>query len=381
MRFIFPAILLAIFCLPLAGCDQSADYKEIALSNEKFSSPLVLHFDRDGYDENQILQQQNGVDPSHYEQLMAAGNSVRPVYGSHPPYYPGCYEQYEPPGPPSNLDFLALDGRIGGYKFQSPNAVLFWALNHDVLAIYASKITYPNLGSNWEGNTKIWYCPVVNDKFAGGRFLPGNPQEPHHGTDLIVGNRTGVHWTFSNVYDADIPTKGKVKVFSGSFTYTINSTATDISFGSDGSASIKMFLDPDNGKWTIVDFPMHEPSITLNNAQAPAQIYMQLQNRTDIAADCAAAGKCRAWLGVVYRDLSTNGPAQITYVQAGSPAELSGAKVGDVIESANDAPIRTSADFNKMAGRFAPGAQLVLRLQRGGQPVSLDIKLGSHPAR
>jgi hypothetical protein len=54
-----------------------------------------------------------------------------------------------------------------------------------------------------------------------------------------------------------------VKVFAGTFSYRIDPLVPIVSFSGEGTATVKMFLNPDDGQWTIDKWEEHDPSITI----------------------------------------------------------------------------------------------------------------------
>lgn len=92
----------------------------------------------------------------------------------------------------------------------------------------------------------------------------------------------------------------------------------------------------------------------------------------------------RAWLGVRAIDLSPSaaelmgvkGGAQLTMVQAGSPAAAAGLQKGDVITSVDDHPIGDASDLVVELRRWSPGERVELRWQRGTTPDRAEITLG-----
>src|SRR5262245_58844669 len=62
----------------------------------------------------------------------------------------------------------------------------------------------------------------------------------------------------------------------------------------------------------------------------------------------------------------------VSEVEAGSPAERAGVRVGDLLQKINDRPILDILDY-----RFhSAAARLALSLEREGQPLSLKLRKG-----
>ncbi|MCB1030870.1 MAG: PDZ domain-containing protein, partial [Acidimicrobiales bacterium] len=92
----------------------------------------------------------------------------------------------------------------------------------------------------------------------------------------------------------------------------------------------------------------------------------------------------RAWLGVQVTDLSSTlakflgleSGAVITSVEPGSPAELAGLRVGDVISAVGNSPIRDASDLVTAIGAYRPGSETTVTKWSRGTTSKLDIRLG-----
>jgi hypothetical protein len=49
----------------------------------------------------------------------------------------------------------------------------------------------------------------------------------------------------------------------------MNSLVKGAVFSGEGTASVKMQLNPDNGQWTITDFRQHDPSLSFSGFSDP----------------------------------------------------------------------------------------------------------------
>jgi serine protease Do len=95
----------------------------------------------------------------------------------------------------------------------------------------------------------------------------------------------------------------------------------------------------------------------------------------------------RGWLGVGYEDVSqelaeafnleTPHGALINRVIEGSPAHNAGIRSGDVVVSFNEQVIRTSADLPYYVGLLKPGSHAMLDIIRNGNPMQLDLTIGT----
>ena len=108
----------------------------------------------------------------------------------------------------------------------------------------------------------------------------------------------------------------------------------------------------------------------------------------NVADQLKATGKVsRGQLGVVIQEVSydlakTFGldkatGALVAKVLAGSPAELGGLKVGDIIRSVNGNEVRSSSDLPMTISSLKPNQTVKLGVWRKGQMLDVEIKLGT----
>lgn len=71
------------------------------------------------------------------------------------------------------------------------------------------------------------------------------------------------------------------------------------------------------------------------------------------------------------------GGAEITSVTTGSSADVAGLKVGDVITRMGDSPIMNVADFMRCVLRQEVGATIAVMFKRGGEILTVDMKVGA----
>lgn len=110
----------------------------------------------------------------------------------------------------------------------------------------------------WGSITRSFQCLVNTDKMqalAAGQDIHGNLNIP-------VGQRICARWTFANSYQTATPGQGNVQVFSGTFAYTIKPLIQGVQFLGAGTATVKMYLSPDNGQWVMLSFTQHDPSVS-----------------------------------------------------------------------------------------------------------------------
>jgi S1-C subfamily serine protease len=96
-----------------------------------------------------------------------------------------------------------------------------------------------------------------------------------------------------------------------------------------------------------------------------------------LAADDPAPGesKQRGYLGITVEDADPSG-ARITSASDGSPAAAAGLKVGDLIESVDDTPIKGFEDLAARIGRVRSGTIVELTVVRDGEALTIDVVLG-----
>jgi S1-C subfamily serine protease len=94
-----------------------------------------------------------------------------------------------------------------------------------------------------------------------------------------------------------------------------------------------------------------------------------------VGADLSADGEVRrAWLGVRAAD-GVEG-AELTSVQAGSPAAAAGLLAGDVVIEVDGAPITDASDLVMAIKGWRPGEQVLVRWRRDGATASTEVTLG-----
>lgn len=97
----------------------------------------------------------------------------------------------------------------------------------------------------------------------------------------------------------------------------------------------------------------------------------------------------RGWLGVAIQDvdrglaesfgLDKPAGALVSQIEADSPAEKAGVRIGDIVVAFDDKPIDESADLPHIVGLVKPGTRSKMRVIRDGKPMDLRIKVGELP--
>lgn len=89
------------------------------------------------------------------------------------------------------------------------------------------------------------------------------------------------------------------------------------------------------------------------------------------------AGKLRRpFLGVMPADHEGADGAEVVRVVPGSPAARAGIRLGDVILSLNNIPVRRAADVTSVLRRMKPGDRLQIDILRGTQRLRIPVTLG-----
>jgi predicted metalloprotease with PDZ domain len=84
----------------------------------------------------------------------------------------------------------------------------------------------------------------------------------------------------------------------------------------------------------------------------------------------------KVYLGYNYSWKTDGRGVVVAVVEQRSPAELAGMRVGDLITSVDERPVRSHADLNFVLSRYSPGETVKMTVLRGGDRVSLAIKAG-----
>jgi serine protease Do len=97
----------------------------------------------------------------------------------------------------------------------------------------------------------------------------------------------------------------------------------------------------------------------------------------------------RGWLGVVIQNVDENLAQSfgldtaegilVSEVQAGSPAEKSGVKQGDVILKLNGTVLRDVADLRNRVALLTPESDAELDMVRDGKNTTITVKIGERP--
>jgi putative serine protease PepD len=85
-----------------------------------------------------------------------------------------------------------------------------------------------------------------------------------------------------------------------------------------------------------------------------------------------------AYVGV-FLNGSSRGGAQITSIQAGSPAASAGLQQGDLVTAIDGKPISSTQQFIETVDTFSPGQAIKLTVKRNGSTQTVTLTLGTRP--
>ncbi|HEX6952692.1 MAG TPA: trypsin-like peptidase domain-containing protein [Gaiellaceae bacterium] len=115
------------------------------------------------------------------------------------------------------------------------------------------------------------------------------------------------------------------------------------------------------------------------NDNAGVGFAVPIDKAKSVAQTLIAGGKVEhAYVGVLIR--SVPGGAKVSKVVAGSPAEKSGLKVGDVVTSFDGQTITSASDLTAAVSAAKVGDTVSVTVQRGGSTEQLSLTLGTQPA-
>jgi hypothetical protein len=240
--------------LLLAGCDKiggpsgalAADDENAALAIPQFMQPLMLHLPADAYRSSLFAAAMHGVDTRPTNGAVYNSINFMPCRALSDPQYQ--LYRYTP--------------SIDNYRF-SPDDMTSWLFKENIVRYFKYPIHYTQVLFPGYGNFNLFICPVVMD--AALQYMPAGqrPATVHEGLDIPLLQRKFVAWTYRNRYDTDVPGRGIVKVFAGTFNYTFTSSIPGVILYGYGTASVKVMLNPDTGKWENAGLTYTDPKIAL----------------------------------------------------------------------------------------------------------------------
>lgn len=117
----------------------------------------------------------------------------------------------------------------------------------------------------WGSIQRSFACKVNTAKMA----TLAQGQNFHGELAIPIGQRMCQRWTYVNQYQTATPGQGPVKVFAGTFSYAMKPLVDGVQYPGQGTASVKMVLNPDTGQWTLLDFQLQDPPISISNLLSP----------------------------------------------------------------------------------------------------------------
>jgi S1-C subfamily serine protease len=121
----------------------------------------------------------------------------------------------------------------------------------------------------------------------------------------------------------------------------------------------------------------HVPSggATMGFALPAAAIQKQMGNILQNMKPLPTAG----WIGIRVRNRPGNGDVMVTRIYQGSPADVAGVQLGDVVSEIDDEPIRSETDLTRVADQLCAGQKLRVELRRGDRSFILQIEITPKP--
>lgn len=243
--------LLSAFVL--SGCDKgskssSTDDETAALVTPQFTAPIMLHLSGDTYAAAQSAAAMHGNSPIYPPDSHTVGINLLPCRGSDDNFiYPTTF---------------AFSASIGSYSWPR-DTVELWLVKKGILDLQRYPIRHSMPEDRDYGKVSTFTCPVVSESLR--QYLPPdqNSANIHNGIDVPILQRKFVEWTYRNRYETAISGSGTVKMFAGTFTYTLESTIPNAITSAVGTASVKMMLNPDTGRWETVEYQTQDPAIDL----------------------------------------------------------------------------------------------------------------------
>jgi hypothetical protein len=227
---------------------QDTSDEDFALNQPSFKAPVVLHFAPDNNDIAQQLANMHGVSTKATNGAVYEQNAFLPC--------PANQSQPE--------SFLVTIEGITGTQVDS-QTFTNWLRNHDFIENVSYPITFTNTTFNppMGGNVVTYTCTDVADAIR--QYLAPDQRtvDTHHGLFVTFAQRAFSAWTFRNRYTAQTGDRGNVPIFAGTFSYTMQSTLPGVGFQGQGTGTVKLMHDPDNGQWSVVSYSLNDPEMAL----------------------------------------------------------------------------------------------------------------------
>jgi hypothetical protein len=220
---------------PQPAADESA---AAPADNPRFEQVLTLSLNIDSQDAVTQLQAMNGVDP---KQTYGAAYELSD--------FSGCGANTQRPAS-VNLT-IGLDNDV----------VMAWLVHEQLVAVWGFHIQYPNAQMPGYGTVNVFQCPSLTEKWRT-VFPYLQNADLHHGLRVPLATREFKAWTYENRYDIQLPGKGSIKMFAGTFSYVLKTMLPGVTFSGEGTGSVKTYRDPDTGQWVVADYQQHDPTMS-----------------------------------------------------------------------------------------------------------------------
>jgi putative serine protease PepD len=174
-------------------------------------------------------------------------------------------------------------------------------------------------------------------------------------------------------------TDGIISAIGRSITAPNNYTIT-------GAIQTDAAINPGNSGGPLLDGNAHvlglNDQIQTNSGSSSGVGFAIPSNMVARIANEIISGKSvrHAFVGV-FLNASSSGGAQISSVQAGSPASSAGLHQGDVVTAIDGKAITSTQQFIETVDTYAPGQTITLTVKRGGSTSSVKLTLGTRPAQ
>lgn len=204
---------------PKAELDQE---KTMALDDANFAAPILLRIDHD--DTNDVAN-------------------------------------FNPANPPACMSDPTGWAGIDGYTF-SGTGLSQWLVTVGIISV----APFPSDGTGQS------HCRTITEKVR--PYLTANSipyGDIHKGVNVPILRRQCAYWQYVNSYEADLPGKGKVKMFAGTYEFDLVPLVPWVTTNGFGTAQVKMYLDPDTGRW-VSQTQINNGQVTmslLNDPNAP----------------------------------------------------------------------------------------------------------------
>ncbi len=103
---------------------------------------------------------------------------------------------------------------------------------------------------------------------------------------------------------------------------------------------------------------------------------MPINDVKAVLGDMQSGKLRRPFLGIMPADHDGADGAEVVRVVPNSPAARAGIRLGDVILSLNNVPVRRAADVTSVLRRMKPGDRLQIDILRGTQRLRVTVTLG-----